>query len=461
MAHHNESAGPSPLPSSAWGPPAETHVTLRTPAELADALPYLLGFHPDDSIVMMALHGERKRFGGRIRLGIPADPREWPFVSDQLARTLVAAGTKRGTAPDGIVLYLCQDPAEGETGQAVLERLRPLAQHLRMACGGLDVPVYEALCLSGGRFWSYCCSDARCCPPDGTPRTMPGTSVMAAAAAYAGVRVGGSLREMEARLAPLGGRAAEEQRHALDAGAAELLPRMLGAECETVRRETLDLAELVLRRLDDAPPVEARAGADARDDGLVSADEAAAIVLGLQDRVARDRAAEWMEGSRLPATLRLWRALARRCVPPYSEHAAAPLTLAGWVAWASGEHAEAKITLGRALTADPDYLFAQLLHHACNEGLDPEALRNCLRQERADRAVLDAARAAAEGRARPDDGPATGDGPGRTAAPGPRRRKQQGDTARPGPARGTATGGPEGKPRTRRQPGRRAARDRK
>ncbi|WP_425586052.1 DUF4192 family protein [Streptomyces thioluteus] len=52
------------------------------------------------------------------------------------------------------------------------------------------------------------------------------------------------------------------------------------------------------------------------------------------------------------------RALARRCVPPYSEHAAAPLTLAGWVAWASGEHAEAKITLGRALTADPDYLFA-------------------------------------------------------------------------------------------------------
>ncbi|GAA2935398.1 hypothetical protein GCM10020221_33960 [Streptomyces thioluteus] len=137
---------------------------------------------------------------------------------------------------------------------------------------------------------------------------MPGTSVMAAAAAYAGVRVGGSLREMEARLAPLGGRAAEEQRHALDAGAAELLPRMLGAECETVRRETLDLAELVLRRLDDAPPVEARAGADARDDGLVSADEAAAIVLGLQDRVARDRAAEWMEGSRLPATLRLWRA---------------------------------------------------------------------------------------------------------------------------------------------------------
>ncbi|MBH1938645.1 DUF4192 domain-containing protein [Streptomyces sp. AV19] len=462
MAHHNESAGPSPLPSSDWGPPAETHVTLRTPAELADALPYLLGFHPDDSIVMMALHGERKRFGGRLRLGIPADPREWPFVSEQLARTLVAASTKRGTAPDGIVLYLCQDPAEGETGQAVMERLRPLAHRLRIACGGLDVPVFEALCLSDGRFWSYCCSDARCCPPDGTPLKMPGTSVMAAAAAYAGMRVGGSLREMEARLAPLGGQPAEEQRRALDAAAAELVPRMLGAEAETVRQETLDLAELVLRRFDGTPPTGARAEADTRDDGLVSADEAAAIVLGLQDRVARDRAAEWMEGPLLPATLRLWRALARRCVPPYTEHAAAPLTLAGWVAWAGGESAEAKITLGRALTADPDYLFAQLLHHACNEGLDPESLRDCLRRERADRAVLDAARAAAEGRARPGAEPGTGGGPGRPAAPRLRRRKPQGDTVRPAPARGTAAaGGPEGKPRARRQQGRRAARDRR
>ncbi|KNB51321.1 DUF4192 domain-containing protein [Streptomyces caatingaensis] len=451
MAHHNEPAGPPSPPSSAWEPPAETHVTLRTPAELADALPYLLGFHPDDSIVMMALHGERRRFGGRLRLGIPADAREWPFVSDQLARTLVTASTKRGTTPDGIVLYLCQDPAEGETGQAVMERLRPLAQRLRIACGALDVPVFEALCLSGGRFWSYCCPDPRCCPPDGTPLTTPGTSVMAAAAAYAGMRVCGSLREVEARLAPLTGRAAEEQRCALDAAAAELLPRMLGADCGTVRHETLALAELVLRRFDDTPPAGPPPEADARDDGLVSADEAAAIVLGLQDRVARDRAAEWMEGPRLPATLRLWRALARRCVPPYTEHAAAPLTLAGWIAWAGGEHAEAKITLGRALTADPDYLFAQLLHHACNEGLDPEALRECLRRERADRAVLEAAGAAG------DDGPATADGPHRTAASRPPRRRPRGDTDGSGPA----TGGPEGKPRARRQPGRRAARDRR
>ena len=41
--------------------PGEHQVTLRTPAELADALPYLLGYRPEDSIVLVALHdGERR-----------------------------------------------------------------------------------------------------------------------------------------------------------------------------------------------------------------------------------------------------------------------------------------------------------------------------------------------------------------------------------------------------------------
>ncbi|MGW3686497.1 DUF4192 family protein [Streptomyces sp. NPDC005125] len=38
-----------------------------------------------------------------------------------------------------------------------------------------------------------------------------------------------------------------------------------------------------------------------------------------------------------------------------------------------------------ALRADPEYTFAQLLHQACNQGLDPETLRRCLRGERSNR----------------------------------------------------------------------------
>ncbi|GAA3041714.1 hypothetical protein GCM10020000_20640 [Streptomyces olivoverticillatus] len=72
------------------------------------------------------------------------------------------------------------------------------------------------------------------------------------------------------------------------------------------------------------------------------------------------------------------------------------MTLAGWVAWSLGDHPEARVALSLALARDPDYLFAQLLHRACNDGMDPELLRRCLRRERAGRAVHAAALAEAD-----------------------------------------------------------------
>ncbi|MFC5723671.1 DUF4192 domain-containing protein [Streptomyces gamaensis] len=425
MTKPDEPARPS-VPSTA-AEEAEQQVTLRSPAELADALPYLLGFHPDDSIVMVALHGGRGRFGGRLRLGIPPARQDWPAICEQLAETLLTGSDRRGARPDGVVVYLCQDPAPGQPAREVMRRLRPLAQRLRQECGRLGMPVFEALCISDGRFWSYCCPDTRCCPPDGTPVGLPGTSVMAAAAAYAGIEVRGTLRQMQARFEPVTGARADEQRRALDAAAAELVPRILcDGDSEAVRRRTLDLARAVVDRLHGTPPLADRSASDARDDGLLTATEAAGILLGLQDRVTRDRAAEWMEGERAQAVLRTWRALARRCVPPFGEYAAAPVTLAGWVAWSTGDHPEARVALGHALTVDPGYLFAQLLHRACNQGLDPEPLRSCLREEQAGRALHEAAHAEAEraataDRARKPDRPRPGGRPGtrpRSARPG-------------------------------------------
>ncbi|MGP4047900.1 DUF4192 domain-containing protein [Streptomyces sp. 2A115] len=369
-------------------PCAEHQVTLRTPAELADALPYLLGYRPEDSIVLVALHDRdgRGRFGGRARLGIPGNADDWPSVAEQLTHGLVKGSERRGVLPESMVAFLCQDPRNGESGREIMERLRPLAQLLRTACGALDVPVIEALCISDGRFWSYCCPSEHCCPPDGTPMGLPGTSVLAAAATYAGLQVRGTLRELRARLTSWETAAALEQESALDAVSMALIPRILDDESRTgVADQTLELADRVMRRFADATPVSGTLAADLQDDELLGHDEAATLILGLQDRTTRDRAAEWMEGDEADPALRLWRALARRCVGPYGEHAAAPLTLAGWVAWSSGDELEAREALAMALGADPGYLFARLLHQACNEGLDPESIRRCLRRERADR----------------------------------------------------------------------------
>ncbi|MFI6038261.1 DUF4192 domain-containing protein [Streptomyces sp. NPDC051315] len=360
-------------------------VTLRTPAELADALPYLLGYRPEDSIVLVALHDRdgRGRFGGRARLGIPTNPDDWDAVARQLAQGLVTGSERRGARPAQMVAYLCQEPAKGETGRRVMERLQPLAQQLRVECGRLDIPVIEALCISDGRFWSYCCAGRGCCPVEGVPMGLPGTSVLAAAATYAGIQVRGTLRELRARLLPLETGAALEQEIALDTASMALVPRILDdAGRAAVAEETVALAGRVMRRFAEAAPVTGTLMADHRDDELLAPDEAAALILGLQDRTTRDRAAEWMEGDEAAPALRLWRALARRCVGPYAEHAAAPLTLAGWVAWSTGDELEAREALAMALGADPGYLFARLLHQACNEGLDPESVRGCLRAGR-------------------------------------------------------------------------------
>ncbi|MFJ9622387.1 DUF4192 domain-containing protein [Streptomyces sp. NPDC101181] len=364
------------------GPSDEQQITLRGPAELADALPYLMGFHPNDSVVMVALHGGRGRFGGRLRLGIPQAPGEWGPVADQLAECLISGSERREGRPDAIVIFLCQDSPDGSGGQLTMERLRPFAQRLRTACGALDVPVLEALCISDGRYWSYCCPDTRCCPEQGKPLAMPGTTVMAAAATYAGVHVRGTLRDMEARLHPWRDAAAvSAQERALDEAAPVMMIRMLD---ERVRRsvasETLEQARTLMARIEDAQPAPP-ALSDAGDDQLIAPDEAAAVILGLQDRETRDKAAAWMEGPTAQAALRLWRTLARRCVGSYGEHAAAPLTLAGWVSWSTGDEPGARVALALALRADPAYTFAHLLHRACNEGLDPEAVRRCLREK--------------------------------------------------------------------------------
>ncbi|MGW0465953.1 DUF4192 domain-containing protein [Streptomyces sp. NPDC003027] len=469
-------------PHASDGSSKAQQITLRSPAELADALPFMLGFHPTDSVVLVGLHGERGRFGGRVRLGIPSSPAEWSSTAEHLAECLVDGCTRNGIRPDGIVVFLCQDPAPGETARQVSERLSPFAHRLRTACGELDIPVCEALCISDGLYFSYCCPDTRCCPPDGTPLALTGTSVMAAAAAYAGIQVRGTLRDMQARLKPReapgdalrgDGRSYgdtpsatepmgdEEQRKALNAAAAEITPKLLedrsGRGRTEIRKTTLELARQLLRRFDapaeadtaDATPTSSAAGAedgrherkpmgrpwargtaelDAADDALLTPGEAATLIIGLQDRETRDHAAAWMEGREGAAALRLWRALARRCVAPYGEHAAAPLTLAGWTAWSTGDEPSARVALGLALEADPEYLFARLLHQACNEGLDPESLRRCLRAERAEAEP-------------PPSGPVNGRGrrprvrrPG-GARPRAARKAAPAASARPGPVR--------------------------
>ncbi|MFM9371776.1 DUF4192 domain-containing protein [Streptomyces sp. Da 82-17] len=361
--------------------PGKSMKTRRNPAELADTLPYLMGFHPDDSVVLVTKHGGQT-FGGRVRLGIPEETEDWPSIADQLVGCLLVGAERYVDPPAAVVVYVCQDPRGDETPQQVMERLRPLVEQLLAACRSHGLLVEEALCISARRYWSYVCPDTRCCPPAGTPMALPGTSVTAAAATYAGLPTPTSLRQMQDRYAAPRGEEGTGLKNALDAAASSLVPRVImNSEGDQVEEETLEAAARIMQRFREAPPVGGVRESDRRDDQLIGDREGAELLVGLQVRETRDRAAEWMEGDEAALALRLWRALARRCVPPYMEFATAPLSLAGWVAWSLDDEPEARVALGLALDLDPLYRFAQLLHAACSQGLDVEEVRRCLRTE--------------------------------------------------------------------------------
>ncbi|MGK4580846.1 DUF4192 family protein [Kitasatospora sp. HPMI-4] len=351
--------------------PTQLPVRLRGPADMAEMLPYLLGFFPDDSIVAVGLRGPYLQQGGVIRLDIPDTPAQWQSMATETARLLVELSEERDRRPEQVLLYLCRDPADGD-GRGVLAELGPLAGYLAQAFGEQGVVVKESLCVSAGRWWSFLCAGTGCCDPEGVPVRPPGTASPAAAAAtFAGLAPRGSRKSIIASLAPIGAPDDEPQRVAIERAGPQLLDELTapGGRQAAVAR-TVELL--------DESMAEFQAGAHE-----ITPERAARLLVGLQDKLGRDRAAEYAEAEELGSAQRLWRFLVQRCVPPFEHLAAAPLTLLAWTSWLADDSATARVVLARTLDLNPEYTLAQLLYESLNSGLLPDQLLGSVRQERA------------------------------------------------------------------------------
>lgn len=380
--------------------PGQQSVRMRGPADLAAMLPYLLGFYPDDSIVAVGLHGPAARQGGAIRFDIPEHPTEWPRIAAEAVELLVTLSEQRDQRPDALLLYLVRDPEPG--AERVMPQLRPLADHLLEAAGAFGLQVREALCVSGGRWWSYLCTDPVCCDLSGTA-VFSGRDPRAvvAAATYAGLAPRGSRKAIAAALAPIDAALAEAQRHALEREMGRLIESLTEPDGE--QREMAAIDRLIAQAM-----AESRSGPPKLDD-----DQSARLIVGLQNRNNRDRGAEYAEPDELVAAQRLWRFLIRRCVPPYDEFAKAPLTLLAWTSWLAGDSATSRVTLARALDLDPSYTLADLLYHSLNGGLEPDSLLRVVRAERARRTA-----SCSDGASKSNSPTAGGDSSGRPSRPG-------------------------------------------
>lgn len=86
-------------------------IRLATADEMAVSIPYQLGFHPAQSIVVVALHG--KRLGGIVRLDIPPGP-----LAADAARSVYRTLSARGL-PDAVLL-LGYERVSGEATSALV-----------------------------------------------------------------------------------------------------------------------------------------------------------------------------------------------------------------------------------------------------------------------------------------------------------------------------------------------------
>ncbi|MFO7253288.1 MAG: DUF4192 domain-containing protein [Actinomycetes bacterium] len=320
-------------------------MVLATPADLLCALPYLLGFHPADSLVLAGFAGRPP--DGRLRLtarwDLPLAAGAPPRLAPLLAREDVTRVALVGYGPGTLVT-----PAM----DAVIPLLRDAG-----------VAVLEALRTDGSRYWSYLCRNVRCCPPEGVPYDVASSPVAAQATLHGMVALP-DRDALERTLTPVGGPVRRAMRRATARVAAEFRRRLLAAE-----RPDDFAAEFVtggLARVRDAVRVY-------RSGGRLGDEEAARLGLDLAVIRVRDEAWTLIDDDTIGAHLELWRDLATRLEPPFVPPAAA---LLGVAAWRNGDCTLAGIAVGRALALDPDYTMARLLSEGLRHLVPPEILRS-------------------------------------------------------------------------------------
>ena len=318
--------------------PAPDRVRLDDLTDLASAVPHLLGFHPSESLVAIALRGPRERLAFTMRVDL-LEPAYDAEVADMTAVRMTHADA------DAVLLFLYTDgPSRGED----LPR-RALVEEIHVA---LDVPLREAMLVDDGRVWSYICDDPRCCPREGRELRPDSPGALALAAAHA-----------------LHGNVVLPDRDAVVA-----TTRAVGGVAAVSMRQAIERAWL----RDDPPEdwLEQLRERMGEDGAHLTHDDAAELVVCLHDVVFRDRVISRL-ADRDETLDRLVTMAAHLAQPPHDAPIASVLAMA---AYFRGEGVVAMAAAERALASDPDYSLADLVMEALGKQIDPAGVRDVWRR---------------------------------------------------------------------------------
>ena len=312
-------------------------VRATGPADLLALVPGFLGFHPEDSVVLITVGDARQPFHARVDL--PGDPVGLEELTTYLTRVAVRGGVRT----IAVVVY-SDDHALAED----------LVDDLAGRLGAEDVGVACAVRADGERWWvlgavgggpgtPYDVS----CHPLMAQAVVDGTVVHANRRELADTLVGdpAGVEEVEAYVGDVLGRFD-------DSRGRRLLPaddrRDLVVEGRWVRHR-------VRRHLEDGLPLDA-------------SDVARLTVLFLVSVEVRDVAWAEMDHGNAARHVDLWRDVVRRTPPQLR---AAPAALLGFAAWLTGNGALAWCAVDLAQETQPDYGLASLICQALSGAVPP------------------------------------------------------------------------------------------
>ncbi|MDT4929579.1 MAG: hypothetical protein QOF92_2446 [Pseudonocardiales bacterium] len=317
---------------------------ISGPGELLQAVPYLLGFHPRSSLVLVGLAAGELVVTARLDL---VDTRAADVVGDT-----IEAMQQGGSSEFIAAVY--DDGCEPDRSAGPPLPWSSLACRVGQATAAAGCEIVDVLLVCGQRWWSFTCESDDCCPPEG--RVVPDEpSAFTAAATYAGVVALPDRSALAAILDPL----PDEARDALSADIAAAENASVAAVLDgqlTRHQRSVKRAIFAAARSSGAP----------RWSGLPDV-HVTRFGVALSEIDIRDSVWMAIDDGRLDGRA-LWRDLARRLPAPYD---AAPLFLFGWAAWRAGDGALAGIAAERAVLSDSEYSAADLLLAALSRGLDP------------------------------------------------------------------------------------------
>jgi hypothetical protein len=302
-----------------------TKVTLNQPQELIAYVPYLLGYHPQDSVVAVMARRKRVKFAVRIAMSdLDVAPDLWEEV----------AASINGIRPDGVCLI-------AYAPDTIVPKLFDMA-------AASPVKVFSLLRVEDGRWWCIGCAEPGCAS-QGLP-----------------------LRDQPHILAPLiaeGGVAPVQSRADLAACLAPAPATVLEAVAAAITRET----SVTTSRADAYAHIVAAHRTRREGPVRLTEDEAARLLYYLRDSLVRDACTPWSDD----AAWWLWTDLI-----PFAPATHIPLvaTLLAMCAYQQGRGTMAQLAVDYALSIDPTYQLADLLAMCLHRQVPPTTINTLARE---------------------------------------------------------------------------------